>query len=101
MADYERRRSVAGAVRREVAYRPGRTMPEWRCRPHGMATGVDDYPDPRETLSASADSIEPEPGRTCQMIDDGVELCRPECDCRHPYDDEPKFCMGRGARAVE
>lgn len=101
MTDYGRRRSVADAVRREVAYRPSRTMSEWRCRLHEMVTGVDDYPNPRETLSALADSIEPEPGRTCRMIDNGAGLCRPGCDCRHPYDDEPKFCMGCGARVVE
>lgn len=37
---------------------------------------------------------------TCRMIDNGVELCCSECDCRHSYDDEPKFCMGCGARVV-
>lgn len=98
--DHGRRRSVADAVRREVAYRPSRTMSEWRCRPHETVTGVDDYPDPGETLSASADSIEPEPGRTCQMIDDGAEPCRSECDRRHSHDDGPKFRMGRGARVA-
>lgn len=40
-------------------------------------------------------------GRTCRMIDNGAEPCRPECDCRHPYDDEPEFRMGCGARVVE
>lgn len=39
--------------------------------------------------------------RTCRMIDNGAELCCSECDCRHSYDDEPKFCMGCGARVVE
>lgn len=39
-------------------------------------------------------------GRTCRMVDNGVELCCSECDCRHSYDDEPKFCMGCGARVV-
>lgn len=48
-----------------------------------------------------ADLIEPEPERTCRMIDNGVELCCSECDCRHSYDDEPKFCMGCGARVVD
>lgn len=66
-----------------------------------MVTEVDDYPHPRETLLALADLIEPEPERTCRMIDNGVELCCSECDCRHSYDDEPKFCMGCGARVVE
>lgn len=101
MTDCERRQSVADAVRREVAYRPSGTLSEWRCRLHEMVTGVDDCPDPRETLSASADSIEPESERTCRMIDNGVEPCRPECDRRHSYDDEPKSCMGCGARVVE
>lgn len=39
--------------------------------------------------------------RTCRMIDNGAELCCSECDYRHSYDDEPKFCMGCGARVVE
>lgn len=39
-------------------------------------------------------------GRTCRMVDNGAELCCSECDCRHSYDDEPKFCMGCGARVV-
>lgn len=39
--------------------------------------------------------------RTCRMIDNGAELCCSECDCRHCYDDAPKFCMGCGARVVE
>lgn len=101
MTDCERRRSVADAVRREVAYRPSCTMSEWWCRLHETVTGVDDYPDPRETLSALADLIEPEPERTCRMIDNGAELRCSECDCRHSHDDEPKFCMGCGARVVE
>lgn len=40
-------------------------------------------------------------GRTCRMVDNGVELCCSECDRRHSYDDEPEFCMGCGARVVE
>lgn len=101
MTDCERRRSVADAVRREVAYRPSGTMSEWWCRLHEMVTGVDDYPDPGETLSALADLIEPEPERTCRMIDDGAGLRCSECGRRHPYDGDPKFCMGCGARVVE
>lgn len=34
MTNYERRRLVADAVRREVAYRPSCTMSEWWCRLH-------------------------------------------------------------------
>lgn len=101
MTNYERRRLVACAIRREVAYHASGTMSEWWCRLHEMVTEVDDYPHPRETLLALADLIEPEPERTCRMIDNGVELCCSECDCRHSYDDEPKFCMGCGARVVE
>lgn len=48
-----------------------------------------------------ADLIEPEPERTCRMVDNGVELCCSECDRRHGYDDEPQFCMGCGAKVVE
>lgn len=101
MTGYGRRRPAADAVRREAAYRASGTMSEWRCRLHEMVTEVDDHPHPGETLSALADSIEPEPGRTCRMTDNGVEPCCPECDCRHPYDDEPESCMGCGARVVE
>lgn len=97
MADCERRRSVADALRREAAYR---TMPEWWGWLHETVTGADGYPDPGETLSALADLIEPEPERTCRMVDNGAELCCSECDRRHAYDDEPKFCMGCGARVV-
>lgn len=101
MTDYERRRSVAGAIRREAACRAGGTASErWR-RLHEMVAGADGRPDPGETLSALADLIEPEPERTCRMVDNGAELCCSECDCRHSYDDEPKFCMGCGARVVE
>lgn len=59
MTNCERRQLVANAMRREVAYRPSSTMFEWWCRLHEMVTGVDDYPDPRETLLALADLIEP------------------------------------------
>lgn len=86
MADCGRRRLVACALRREAAYRAGGTMSEWWCRLHEAVTGVDDYPQPRETLLALADLIEPEPGRTCRMADDGVG---------------PESCMGCGARVVE
>ena len=46
-----------------------------------------------------ADLIKPE--RTCQMVDNGCELCCSECDRRHEYDDEPEYCMGCGAKVVE
>lgn len=72
MTDYERRRLVADAIRREVAYRPSGTMSEWWCRLHEMVTGVDDYPDPRETLSALADLIELEPAH----VPDDRQRCR-------------------------
>lgn len=38
--------------------------------------------------------------RTCRMVDNGAELCCSECDRRHDYDDEPRFCMGCGAKVV-
>ena len=101
MADCGRRRSVADALRREAACRAGGTASEWWRRLHGAVTGADDdHPHPGETLSALADLIEPGPGRTCRMVDNGVELCCSECDRRHSYDDEPEFCMGCGARVV-
>lgn len=100
MTGYGRRRSSPTPYAAKWAYGPSRTMSEWWCRLHETVTGVDDYPDPRETLSALADLIEPEPERTCRMIDDGAELRCSECDCGHPHDGEPKFCMGCGARVV-
>lgn len=45
-----------------------------------------------------ADLIEHVPERTCRMIDNGAELCCSECDWRHDYNDEPKFCAGCGAK---
>lgn len=39
--------------------------------------------------------------RTCRMIDNGAEFCCSKCDRRHDYDDEPRFCMGCGAKVVE
>ena len=35
------------------------------------------------------------------MIDNGAEFCCSECDWRHDYDDEPRFCAGCGAKVVE
>ena len=63
-------------------------------------TGAGGRPRPGEAPPASAGPIGPGPGRTCLMIDNGVELCCSECDRRHSYDDEPRFCMGCGARVV-
>lgn len=54
-----------------------------------------------EICKRLADLIEPVPERTCRMIDNGAELCCSECDWRHDYDDEPKFCAGCGAKVVE
>lgn len=100
MADCGRRRLVADALRREAACRQGGTATDrWR-RLHWAVTGDAGRADPGETLSALADLIEPGPARTCRMVDNGAELCCSECDCRHSYDDEPKFCMGCGARVV-
>ena len=47
-----------------------------------------------------ADLIEPEPERTCEMVDNGRELCCSVCDWRHDYDDEPVYCSGCGAKVV-
>lgn len=41
------------------------------------------------------------PERTCRMIDNGTEFCCSECDRRHDYDDEPRFCMGCGAKVIQ
>lgn len=55
----------------------------------------------REVLDSLADLIEPEPERTCRMVDNGCELCCSLCDTRHGYDDEPNYCMGCGAKVVD
>ena len=48
-----------------------------------------------------ADLVEPEPERTCKMVDNGSELCCSVCDWRHDHDDEPAYCSGCGAKVVE
>lgn len=53
------------------------------------------------TTSVLADLIEPEPERTCEMVDNGRELCCSVCDWRHDYDDEPVYCSGCGAKVVD
>lgn len=60
--------------------------------------GKDEIDDAARFIAAL---IEPEPERTCRMIDNGCELCCSECDRRHQYDDEPNYCMGCGARVVD
>lgn len=66
------------------------------CIHCGDTDGVSDAYD----VEKLADLIEPVPERTCRMIDNGAELCCSECDWRHDYDDEPKFCAGCGAKVV-
>lgn len=41
------------------------------------------------------------PERTCEMVDNGRELCCSVCDWRHDYDDEPVYCSGCGAKVVD
>lgn len=53
-----------------------------------------------DVAHAISDIIEPEPERTCRMIDNGCELCCSLCDTRHDYDDQPNYCMGCGAKVV-
>ena len=38
--------------------------------------------------------------RTCEMTDNGCELCCSECDCRCEYDDEPAYCPHCGVRVI-
>lgn len=54
----------------------------------------------RNGLRSLAAFIEPEPERTCHMVDNGCELCCSECDGRHEYDDEPNYCSNCGAKVV-
>lgn len=63
-----------------------------------MNEAIGDYQD---AINRLADLIEPEPERTCEMVDNGRELCCSVCDWRHDYDDEPVYCSGCGAKVVE
>ena len=96
----EERQAIADTLRQKAAYHSGGSLAEWWCMLQELATGEVDFPDPKDTFLALADLIEPEPERTCRMIDNGAELCCSECDQRHDYDDEPQFCMGCGAKVV-
>lgn len=84
--------------RREVAARLRGPYPRFRSLPEafGFTGQVPIY----ELRYRLADLIEPEPGRTCRMVDNGVGLCCSVCGRRHGYDDEPDFCMGCGAKVV-
>lgn len=96
----EERQAIADTLRQKAAHHSGGSLAEWWCMLQELATGEVDFPDPKDTFLALADLIEPEPERTCRMIDNGAELCCSECDQRHDYDDEPQFCMGCGAKVV-
>ena len=101
------RRKVAARLREYIDWRnrfSGDPVIERLCRATGISFNPGtpiDYQTECALVKRLADLIEPEPKRTCHMIDNGVELCCSECDYRHSYDDEPKFCMGCGARVVE
>ena len=47
-----------------------------------------------------ADLIDPEPERTCHMIDNGCELCCSVCDERFDYDNDPKYCSQCGSKVI-
>ena len=49
----------------------------------------------------TADLMRYVPERTCEMVDNGRELCCSVCDWRHDYDDEPVYCSGCGAKVVD
>lgn len=70
------------------------------CDVISIADPVNTFREPEDVYKLLADLIEPVPDRTCRMIDNGAELCCSECDWRHDYDDEPKFCAGCGAEIV-
>lgn len=97
----ERRREIAGNLRycAEMCHSTGvldsdvLNALEIHC---GDTDGVSSAYD----VEKLADLIETVPERTCRMIDNGAELCCSECDWRHDYDDEPKFCAGCGAKVV-
>lgn len=68
---------------------------------HEPPLGTSAREDDEALAERLADLIEPEPERTCHMIDNGCELCCSECDWRHSYDDDPNYCMGCGAKVVD
>lgn len=65
------------------------------------AMGIEDFDGTDDLFNRLANLIDPEPERTCHMIDNGCELCCSLCDARHEYDDEPNYCMGCGAKVTE
>ena len=100
MVSDDERREVARMLRDKKAECEERGYP-WMCDDLILALGYDhDYEAGNEIFDRLADLIEPEPERTCEMVDNGRELCCSVCDWRHDYDDEPVYCSGCGARVV-
>lgn len=100
MVTNEERREVARKLRKQ-ANKLGPNMDA-----HEFANYTADVLDVDENMTwygmelRLADLIEPEPERTCEMVDNGRELCCSACDWRHDYDDEPVYCSGCGAKVV-
>lgn len=61
----------------------------------------DEWPDHVDVSHEGKDDfVRYVPERTCQMIDNGCELCCSECDARHEYDMEPNYCSCCGAKVI-
>ena len=73
-----------------------------KCRGHDSAGNVGSWLENgwRESREEAAELWNRRAERTCRMVDNGCELCCSECDARHEYDDDPKFCMCCGAKVV-
>lgn len=96
----DERRKIARKLRAAAVYLPNDIDSD--DLEMAIATTVCDYdvPNVETLLNRLADLIEPEPERTCEMVDNGSELCCSVCDWRHDYDDEPVYCSGCGAKVV-
>ena len=58
----EERREIARELRHYAAYGEGATLSEWWARLQSIATGEDDFPDPRSLFMRLAGLID---GETC------------------------------------
>lgn len=62
MISDEERREIARELRHYAAYGEGATLSEWWARLQSIATGEDDFPDPRSLFMRLAGLID---GETC------------------------------------
>lgn len=96
----EERRKIAKKLRAGAEYLPNDMYSDDLELELAKTVCGYDTPSVDVLFNRLADLIEPEPERTCEMVDNGRELCCSVCDWRHDYDDEPVYCSGCGAKVV-